>query len=125
MKLEKLQNILIGLGGSLLLLFLVGKTQSIEFTEHEQYHENLINLKESYAILNQDLLKARYEIATSYDNFVRELSELKQTQSAMKKIPTFIEAEGVSEIKELLAKNAATPESVKSLSESLDRKSVV
>jgi len=106
MKLAKLQNILIGLGGSVLLLFLLGKTQSIEFTAHEQYHENLIKLKENYAILNQDLLKARYEIVTSYDVFVKELSELKQTQSAMKKIPTFIDPEGVGEIKPMLAANA-------------------
>lgn len=107
MKLAKLQNILIGIGGYLLLVFLVGKTQSIEFTEHEEYHENLIKLKENYAILNQDLLKARYEIATSYDKFVLELSELKQTQSAMKKIPTFVDTEGVGEIQQILAANAA------------------
>ncbi|MGK7901910.1 MAG: DAHL domain-containing protein [Hormoscilla sp.] len=107
MKLEKLLNISIGISGSLLLVFLVGKTQSIEFTEHEEYHANLVKLKENHAILNHDLLKARYEIATSYDGFVKELSELKQTQSEMKTIPTFIGADGVIEIKQLLTKNAA------------------
>ena len=125
MKLAKLKNISIGIGGSLLLVFLVGKTQSIEFTEHEQYHEQLVKLKDNYAILNQNLLKSRYEILTSYDVFVKELSELKQTQQNMKNIPKFIHTEGVSEIKQLLVENAEVIKEKESLIERFKSKNAI
>ena len=106
MKLVRWRNLFIVIGTIILLIWLLGKSRELYFGEHQRYSNSLSQLRERYAILNQDMLKARYNYLTSYDAFVKDISDLKAIQKELEKIPDYIEEYGRQELKVLLSNNA-------------------
>ena len=106
MKLVRWRNLFIVIGTIILLIWLLGKSRELYFGEHQRYSNSLSQLRERYAILNQDMLKARYNYLTSYDVFVKDISDLKAIQKELEKIPDYIEEYGRQELKVLLSNNA-------------------
>ncbi|NET31993.1 MAG: PAS domain-containing protein [Cyanothece sp. SIO1E1] len=106
MRPTRLIKILMGIGAVLLLLFLVNQSQSLDFEEYGQYHRILVRFKEKDATLNQGILRARYEIVTSYDPLVNDIEAQKQIQVALQQLPKFIDQSSQQQIQSLLAEHA-------------------
>lgn len=79
-----LRNIGIGMGLTLLLAFLFLKTRTIDYKAHDMFNSDLRRLKELDATINQDLLKARYNLLTHYDPFVSQLAQSRLLQNNLK-----------------------------------------
>ena len=94
------------LGAISLLIFLIVRSLAIDFEEHQRYQAALIEYREHDAALNEDILKARYEVMTSYDPLVQHLSNLKYIQNELKTIPSFIGIENRQDIQNLLKKKS-------------------
>ncbi|NEO45141.1 MAG: hypothetical protein F6K55_13815 [Moorea sp. SIO4A3] len=91
----QLLKLLNTLAAVLLLAFLVNKSLPINIEEHQQYQNTLNQQKEIDVILNQDILKSRYDLLSYYDPFIKHVSQLKDTQSSIKIIPNFINHDGI------------------------------
>lgn len=102
----QLLKLLNTLAAVLLLAFLVNKSLPINIEEHQQYQNTLNQQKEIDVILNQDILKSRYDLLTYYDPFIKHLSQLKNTQNSLKIIPTFINHNGSKKLTNILNKNS-------------------
>ncbi|AOY83433.1 ATP-binding protein [Moorena producens JHB] len=100
----QLLKLLNTLAAIILLAFLVRKSLPINLEEHQQYQNTLNQQKEIDVILNQDIIKSRYDILTYYDPFVKHLSQLKDTQNSLKIIPTFINQDGSKKLTKILQK---------------------
>lgn len=104
----KRRNLFIILGAIILLIWLLGQGRSLYFGEHQRYSNSLSQLREQYAILNQNLLKARYNYLISYDVFVRDIAELKSRQKELENVPSYLDREGQEELRTLLVENGET-----------------
>lgn len=102
MKFSRWQNICLGAAAVLVLTFLFLRTRAIDFGEHDRFNTQLHQLKEVDAILNQDILRSRFGLVTSYDPIVFEVAELKETRGRLQKVPSFVEPEGRAEIEQQL-----------------------
>ena len=89
LKLSELTNLLIGLGGVLLLAFLIGKSQSIPLDRHVQYRDALVRIKEKDVALNQNIIKDRYEVLVSHDSLFDLLNYQKDIQKDIGEIASF------------------------------------
>ncbi|EGJ28406.1 hypothetical protein LYNGBM3L_74880 [Moorena producens 3L] len=69
-----------------------GKKICVPHEDKKRYPLN--QQKEIDVILNQDIIKSRYEISSYYDPFVKHLSQLKYNQNSLNIIPTFINQYG-------------------------------
>ena len=86
MFLGHLRTVSIVAGAVLLLALLLVKTQSIDYPAHDRFNSDLRRLKELDATINQDVLKARYNLLTYYDPLINQLAEVKELQSDLKKL---------------------------------------
>ena len=102
MQFKRLRDVLLVLISVIILMLLFIRTQSIDNTEHNQYSQNLRQLSELDAILNQNILKSRFELLTYYDPLVAEVTELHQVRDTLEQIPSFIDQEGHDELIQLL-----------------------
>jgi methyl-accepting chemotaxis protein len=103
--------------GAIVLIFLTVKSMSINLEKHQQYQKALAHQNEEKAIINQELLKSKYELFFSYDPLVNHLSELKQTQEQLNLIPKFIDSQSHQDFQQILAENAEAIEQAESLIE--------
>ena len=110
MKKSRWFNLLIIFGAAIFLIFLVVKSLSINLEKHQQYQQALAYQNEEKAIINQELLKSRYELFFSYDPLVNHLSDLKETQQQLNLVPNFIEGGGQTRFQQILVKNAESIE---------------
>ena len=99
-------NILTIVSAAIFLIFLVVKSLSIDLENHQNYQTALAHQNERKAIINQELLKSRYELFFSYDPLVNHLSELKETQAKLTEIPKFIEGKNREDFQQILAKSS-------------------
>ncbi|MCV6637373.1 DAHL domain-containing protein [Candidatus Albibeggiatoa sp. nov. NOAA] len=84
------------------LIFLIMKSRSIDFNEHERYQAAIFQHLTKDAILNRDILHSRYELVTSYDSLVLYMSELQQIQTELNQIPSFIPIKGQQKLRDIL-----------------------
>ena len=110
-------NILTIVSAAIFLIFLVVKSLSIDLENHHQYQTVLARQNERKAIINQELLKSRYELFFSYDPLVNHLSELKETQAKLTAIPKFIEGNNRKNFQQILAKSSQAVEQTEKLIE--------
>ena len=90
-------------GAVLLLTFLFVRTRAIDFEEHNRFSRDLRELSESDATLNENILKARYGLLTSYDQLVAETEKIKQIQIDLQQIPAFVHTPAREELRRELA----------------------
>ena len=102
---------------AIFLIFLVFQSLSIDLEHHQQYQTVLANQNERKAIINQELLKSRYELFFSYDPLVNHLSKLQATQAELTTIPNFIRGENRSSFQQVLAKSSQAIEQTEILIE--------
>lgn len=68
----------------ILFVFLLLKTQAIDYGAQNQFNADIRRLKELDGTINQDILKSRYSLLTYYDPFVNSMAEVKDIQSNLK-----------------------------------------
>ncbi len=102
----QLLKLLNTLAAVILLAFLVNKSLPINIEEHQQYQNTLNEQKEIDVILNQDILKSRYDILSYYDPFIKHLEQLKYIQNRLKIIPLFINNDGIKKLQKSLEKTS-------------------
>ena len=110
-------NILTIVSAAIFLIFLVAKSLSIDLENHQQYQTALARQNERKAIINQEMLKSRYELFFSYDPLVNHLSELKETQAKLTAIPKFIQGSNRENFQQILAKSSQAVEQTEKLIE--------
>ena len=74
----------------LLITLLFAKTRPVSTHQHDAFSNDLRQLKESDATLNQDVLKSRFRLLASYDRVTEELNTEKQIRDRLKTIPDFV-----------------------------------
>lgn len=117
MKQVQLPRVFMALATILILAFLIGKSLSIDFNQHQRYRSAIVEMQSKDATFNQDILKSRYELFNSYDSLVNNLAAQKMLQKQLHEIPNFIEARGKKQIQNLLATQAELLDQKESLSE--------
>ena len=117
MKQLQLPRAFIALAALLILAFLIGKSLSINFNQHQRYRSALVKMQEEDATFNQDILKSRYELFNSYDSIANNLATQKMLQKQLHEIPNFIDARGKRQIQKILATQAELLKQKESLSE--------
>ncbi|MCC5618430.1 SpoIIE family protein phosphatase [Nostoc sp. CHAB 5836] len=117
MKHVQLQTVFIALAAILILAFLISKSLSIDFNQHQIYRSAIVQLQEKDATFNQDILKFRYELFNSYDSLVNSLTAQKKIQQQMQKFPSFIDKKEQRQIQNLLAEQAELVQKKEKLSE--------
>jgi serine phosphatase RsbU (regulator of sigma subunit) len=117
MKQIQFSRVFIAVAALLILAFLLSKSLSINFNQHQRYRSALVEIQEEDATFNQDILKARYELFNSYDSLVNNLAAQKMLQKQLHEIPNFIDAMGKRQIQNLLARQAELLKQKESLSE--------
>ena len=85
-----------------ILLFLLARSMSINFNQYEKYRESIFHLEEQESVFNQDILKARYELFSSYDSLVHNLNTQTNLQQQLQNIPSFVTKNRRAEINEIL-----------------------
>ncbi|WP_353569828.1 DAHL domain-containing protein [Candidatus Albibeggiatoa sp. nov. BB20] len=84
------------------LILLIIKSRSIDFTEHERYQAAIFQHLAKDAMINRDILHSRYELVTSYDALVLYMNELQQIQLGLNQIPSFIPQKGQDKLQDIL-----------------------
>ena len=105
MKKVRLRYILIVILTIFSLALFMDRSRIVYFKEHQRYSYNLSQIKKEAALLNQDILKARYNISTSYDSLVSRLDTLKNNQKELEKVPQYIIKKNLQQMKSLLLAN--------------------
>lgn len=98
--------------------FLLSKSFNLANKEYKIYKDNLIKIQELDAEFNQEILKSRYELYTSYDPLVKNLRDKKSLQAELTNIPSFISGETKKELKIILVRLNNLLEEKVTLSES-------
>lgn len=80
----------IAAGAALLLGFLFAKSQSVSSKKHLQYSERLAEQIELDSQINQSILRARYELLSSYDFMVQATQQQARVQEQLAEIPGFV-----------------------------------
>ncbi|MGF1488664.1 MAG: DAHL domain-containing protein [Prochloraceae cyanobacterium] len=125
MKQVRWRYILVLIFTILLLALLMDRSRILYFKEHQRYSENLNQIKKESALLNQDIIKARYNVLMSYDLLVKRLNNLKHNQAELTIIPEYIERSGREEIENLLLTNQANIAKTESLLEEFRAKNAI
>lgn len=84
------------------LVFLVLKGRSIDALEHERYQTLAFQFLTEDAMLNQDILRTRYELLVSYDSLVGYMQHLQNIHQMLRDFPSFIQESGKQAILHLL-----------------------
>lgn len=117
MKRVQSQRVFIALAAILILAFLINKSLSVDFNQHQRYRSAIVELQEKDATFNQDILKSKYQLFTSYDLLVNTLTTQKTIQQQLQEIPSFIDAREQRQIQSLLATQAELLQQKEKLSE--------
>nr|WP_017717105.1 adenylate/guanylate cyclase domain-containing protein [Oscillatoria sp. PCC 10802] len=86
--------------------FLLGKSLAIDFKQHDRFNENLRQLKDIDANLNNGVFELRYGLTSHYDGFVKSFLQIKELQNDLKRTPSFLNDRGRSEILRILDESA-------------------
>lgn len=117
MKYVQSQRVFIVLAAILILVFLISKSLSLDFNQHQRYRSAIVELQEKDATFNQDILKFRYELFNSYDSLVNSLNAEKIIQQHLQELPSFIDARDQRQIQNILATQAELLKQKENLSE--------
>lgn len=107
MKFSYVRNLLMATVGVFLLVFLIIKSQNIDFNRHNDYVIGLRQLSELDAKLNEDILQLRDGLLNYYDSIVDKLNNLQTLQNRLEKTPAFIGQQGQREINHKLQAHEA------------------
>ncbi len=94
MKFLRTPHFWLGLSSLVFLIFLLVNTQAVDLEQHDQFSRELRRVNELDAVITQNMLKSRFGLITNYDPLVRDLAELKQIQSDLAQLPSFIDHSG-------------------------------
>ena len=94
---SKLIAALVG-GVSVLLAGLFYSAQAVDSDEHDRYSTALHQLKESDAILNQNILLTRDRLIGSDDPINTDLAALRLAQDAVARVPSYLKKTATTEI---------------------------
>ncbi|MBF2020744.1 MAG: response regulator [Hydrococcus sp. C42_A2020_068] len=86
----------------LVLGFLWVKSAEIDVDRHSEYLANLRQMQQLDARIDRNVLQTRDGLLTHYDPIVNDLAKLKQLQTDLKQMPSFVSAEGRKELDRLL-----------------------
>ncbi len=89
-------------GVVVLFLGLWVKSQAIDFDQHVRYLNDLQQLQELDARINQNVLQVRQGLLNYYDPIVNDLRELKHIQMDLMHFPTFIDPTDQAKLSPLL-----------------------
>ncbi len=89
-------------GVLLVLVILWSKSVAINVEHHNRYLADLRQIQYLDAHINQNVLQMRSGMLRSYDPIVNDLAKLKQLQTNLKQMPSFIDSEGHKELNHLL-----------------------
>jgi PAS domain S-box-containing protein len=92
-------------GVLLMLAILWSKSMGIDAEHHNRYLANLRQIQYLCAHINQNVLQMRSGMLKSYDPIVNDLAKLKQLQTDLKQMPSYIDAAGHQELDRLLQKH--------------------
>ncbi len=104
MQLSKRQIIAIASGAILILGFLTFKSQSVSTKKHLRYSTAIAKQKEIDSQVNQSVLRARYELLSSYDIMVQAMKQQEELQTELASLPGYIANQG--QLQNNLDKNA-------------------
>lgn len=93
-------------GVLLVLIILWIESMGIDVEHHNRYLADLRQVQYLCAHINQNVLQMRAGTLKSYDPIVNDLGKLKQLQTDLKQMPSFIDAEGDRELNRLLENHA-------------------
>jgi signal transduction histidine kinase len=96
------QPIAIVLGSISILVFLIGKSFSIDLEEHQRYQKLFIHQFVHHENLNKNILIAKYQVFTSYDAINYSFDLLKEDYQKLRSIPRFIDREGQTQLRSML-----------------------
>ena len=105
MKKIRLRYLLILIFTIFALALLIDRSRVLYFKEHQRYTVKLSQIKKESAFLNQEILKARYDVLISYDPLIYRLNNLKKYQKQLEEVPKYINREGAREMQSLLLAN--------------------
>ncbi len=94
MQFSKRQTIAIASGAILILGFLVFKSQSVSTKKHLRYSTAIAKQKEIDSQVNQSVLRARYELLSSYDFMVQAMKQQEALQAELESLPDYIGDQG-------------------------------
>ncbi|MBE9028734.1 response regulator [filamentous cyanobacterium LEGE 11480] len=104
-------------GSLLVLLGLVTKGRAINIDRHLSYRDRLTAQLQNDLTANQNVLKARYSLHTSYDSLTRELQQAQALQKELSKVPEFLGNQGTQRLETQLATASETLKQKRELSE--------
>ncbi len=81
---------------------LISKSLSVDFDKYQQYRNLTEEFRKVDLIFNQEILKSRYELFTSYDPLVRSLEKQKSIQEQLQQIPNFFAPQKRQELEPIL-----------------------
>ncbi len=91
------------LAGIILLLLIFGfKSQAINFNKHNLYSNDLRRIQELDARIERNVLQARDGLLNYYDPLVKDIAEIKQLQTELQEIPSFVDRQGREELSQML-----------------------
>lgn len=100
------RQLLLLLGIVITLTVLFFKTQTIDQDKHDQFLDNLRRIKHVDATLNEEVLKARTTLFTSYDSLVSVATRLQGITRELDQNVFAIDENAVSDIRQQLNKYA-------------------
>ena len=83
-----------GLAAGIVLLFLFVQTQSVDIEQHHRTELELRRLKQLNAALNEEILKIRFSLLTTYDPLTRILSDINEVTENMRPIAVSVFHDG-------------------------------
>ena len=101
----------------LISFFLISKSLALTTKSYQAYRENVVELQQLDSDFNQEVLKARYELFTSYDPLVQNLTHQESLKSQLIELPTFIDSATKKELEVLLEQINSLLEQKASLSD--------
>ncbi len=92
-------------GVLLVLVILWVKSLTIDVDRHNQYLAHLRQIQTLDARINQNVLQVRDGLLNNYDPIVNDLARLKQLQTNLQQMPSFIDEQSYQELDRLLQKH--------------------
>ncbi len=112
-----LRNLTLGAALICALAFLLHKTQSVDFEEHDRYISTLRQLQNIDATLNENIIRSRHGYSGSYDPIVQNIRGLKRISEQLVNLPAFIEPKNRSQLEPLREEFARQLEEKEELAE--------
>ncbi|MGH9545131.1 MAG: DAHL domain-containing protein [Terriglobales bacterium] len=103
----QIRSLSVGAGAVVLLTFLFIQQWPVNSRQHARFMSNLQLMKQLDAEIDRDLLNSRYELLSSYDPFVQKMEEMRRTERALQRIPSFLGGREREQIAELVKRESA------------------